>query len=85
MNKIRLLAIAIVVGVTFAAALALAQSQRTVVPPQALPFQRFTIYQYANARADQYLLDTQTGRVWEMVADKDGVEMWQEMAKDNLK
>ena len=35
-------------------------------------------------RADTYLLDTWTGRVWQIVVDKAGSPLWQEMNKENL-
>lgn len=33
---------------------------------------RYVFGQISSMRADQYLLDTQTGRVWQLVTDKDG-------------
>lgn len=36
---------------------------------------RFVFGQISVMRADQYLLDTKTGRLWELVIDKDGNRM----------
>ena len=52
-----------------------------VIPPQnkVLSSQggRYVFGQIYQMRKDQYLLDTQTGRMWVMVADKDGNPMLQ--------
>jgi hypothetical protein len=46
---------------------------------------RYQIVASALVRADTFLLDTWTGRVWQIVIDKAGSPLWQEMYKENLK
>lgn len=43
---------------------------------------RFQIYYSPIVRADTFLLDTQTGKVWQMVKDKDDNSLWQLMKKE---
>ena len=43
---------------------------------------RYIIYQNSQFRGDQFLLDTQTGKVWNLVKDKDGVTVWEQMLFD---
>lgn len=40
---------------------------------------RFTMFFGPHARADQFLLDTQTGRTWQLVVDKQGRDSFQEV------
>ena len=51
-------------------------SLATDVPGSALsaPGGRFVYGQVSSARSDQYLLDTQTGRLWQMQCAKKGAE-----------
>jgi hypothetical protein len=46
---------------------------------------RYQIVNSTLVRADTFLLDTWTGRVWQIVVDKAGNPLWQEMHKDSLK
>lgn len=52
-------------------------------PPGAGEVGRYVIGQVSDIRADQYLLDTKTGRVWQLVnmnmGDGKSVSGWQEM------
>lgn len=43
---------------------------------------RFVIYQHPTFRGDQYLLDTKTGKIWEMAKSKDGTTIWQQVLFD---
>jgi len=52
---------------------AIAQPQELAPAILAAPGGRFVFGQISSARADQYMLDTATGRLWEMVQSKDGV------------
>ena len=45
-------------------------------PPQQA---RFIVVFSPLARADTYLLDSQTGRIWQSVQDREGRSVWQEM------
>ena len=50
--------------------------QQTVIQqPAAVP--RYQLIQLGDARQDQYLLDTVTGRTWQMVVSKEGERLWQ--------
>ena len=40
---------------------------------------RYEIYMHPTYRADQYLIDHKTGRVWQCVVDKNGTTLWQYM------
>jgi len=55
-----------------------------VIPPQNKVLGsgngRYVFGQINNARRDQYMLDTQTGRLWQIVKDKDGVTLLQSVA-----
>lgn len=65
---------AIVVSVSACSALAFAADAVKVTPPQqkilASPNGRFVFGQISEYRRDQYMLDTQTGRLWVSVARK---------------
>lgn len=43
---------------------------------------RYVIYQHPTYRGDQYLLDTRTGKIWEMAKSKDGATIWQQVLFD---
>lgn len=43
--------------------------------------ERFKIYMNPIVRADQYLLDTKTGVVWQLVQDENKQNMWEPMLK----
>ncbi len=45
--------------------------------------ERYKIYMHPEFRADQYLLDTKTGRVWHLVEDKNKLLIWEPMLKSN--
>ena len=42
---------------------------------------RYEIIMHPTYRADQYLLDTKTGKVWHLVEDKDKTLVWEPMFK----
>lgn len=44
-------------------------------------FERYKIYMNPIVRADQYLLDTKTGVVWQLVEDDKKRNMWEPMLK----
>ena len=44
-------------------------------------YERYKIYMHPNIRADQYLLDTKTGVVWQLVQDEKKQNMWEPMLK----
>ena len=44
-------------------------------------YERYKIYMHPNIRADQYLLDTKTGIVWQLVQDEKKRTMWEPMMK----
>ena len=44
-------------------------------------YERYKIYMHPNIRADQYLLDTKTGIVWQLVQDEKKQTMWEPMMK----
>lgn len=46
---------------------------------------RYVIYQHPTFRGDQYLLDTRTGKVWEMAKTKNGETIWQQVLFDCYK
>jgi hypothetical protein len=60
-----------------------AQTKKPVAPTQTLvqqtqsPAPRFQLIQISEFRADQFLLDTQTGRLWQIVATKEGDKVLQ--------
>ncbi len=41
---------------------------------------RYVMYMHPTVRADQYILDTKTGKVWHLVQAKDGSIKWEQMA-----
>jgi hypothetical protein len=43
---------------------------------------RFQIFMSAIAARDTFLVDTWTGRVWQLVENKKGLLLWQEMVKE---
>ena len=43
---------------------------------------RYVMYQHPTFRGDQYILDTQTGKVWQLVKTKDNAIVWEEMFFD---
>lgn len=43
---------------------------------------RYVMYQHPTFRADQYILDTQTGKVWQLVKTKEDTTVWDEMYFD---
>ena len=43
---------------------------------------RYVIYQHPTFRGDQYILDTKTGKVWEMAKTKEGSTIWQQLLFD---
>ncbi len=43
---------------------------------------RFQIYMSTILARDTFLVDTLTGKVWQLVQNKDGVLSWQEMSKE---
>ncbi len=43
---------------------------------------RYVIYQNPQFRGDQFILDTKTGKVWQMVQAKDGSRIWDQMFFD---
>lgn len=45
---------------------------------------RYVYGQISSMRADQYLLDTKTGRLWNMIADKDGNTRLQPVAIESM-
>ena len=45
---------------------------------------RYAIYMNPLARADQFLLDKKTGRVWQLVKNSDGISLWDEMQRWDL-
>ncbi len=44
-------------------------------------YERYKIYMHPVVRADQYLLDSQTGNVWHLVEDKDKLLIWEPMPR----
>lgn len=44
-------------------------------------YERYKIYMHPNIRADQYLLDTKTGLIWQLVQDDKKQSMWEPMLK----
>lgn len=44
-------------------------------------YERYKIYMHPNIRTDQYLLDTKTGIVWQLVQDEKKQTMWEPMMK----
>ena len=44
-------------------------------------YERYKIYMHPNIRADQYLLDTKTGIIWQLVQDEKKQNMWEPMLK----
>jgi hypothetical protein len=60
--------IAVIVAVGFIAAALVAQSHRpTVTSSTSTGFPRFQIINNPNVRADTFLLDTETGKIWKPV------------------
>lgn len=45
---------------------------------------RYAIYMNPLARADQFLLDKKTGRIWQLVKNSDGISLWDEMQRWDL-
>ena len=45
---------------------------------------RYIIYQNSQFRGDQFLLDTKTGKVWQLVKGEEGGTLWQQMIFENL-
>ena len=43
---------------------------------------RYVMYQHPTFRADQYVLDTQTGKIWQLVKTSEGSNVWEEMFYD---
>jgi len=43
---------------------------------------RYVMYMNPQIRADQFVLDTQTGKIWQMVKDKDGITLFQPVLYD---
>ena len=43
---------------------------------------RYVMYQHPTVRADQYILDTKTGKTWQLVQAKDGSTVWEQMLFD---
>lgn len=60
-------------------AIAFAQTSAPAAAPSVLKSDngRFVFGQIGPARADQFLLDTQTGRLWEIVVNKEGQQKLQ--------
>lgn len=46
---------------------------------------RYVIYQHPTFRGDQFLLDTKTGKIWQMVKASDGSIVWSQMLFDCYK
>ncbi len=46
---------------------------------------RYVLYQHPTVRADQFLLDTKTGKIWQMVKATDGSTIWEQMLFDCYK
>lgn len=46
---------------------------------------RYVMYQHPTFRGDQYILDSQTGKVWLLVKTKEGLTVWEEMFFDCYK
>lgn len=60
-------------------------------PPMSTTGGRFQLVQLSDMRRDQFLIDTESGRIWESVcsgkatgADCDGVMLWREMLVEGL-
>lgn len=45
---------------------------------------RYVIYMNPQFRGDQFVLDTQTGRCWQLVKDNNGLTLWQQLPYENL-
>jgi hypothetical protein len=43
---------------------------------------RYVMYMNPNVRADQFVLDTQTGKIWQMTAGKEGGVVFQQLLYD---
>lgn len=43
---------------------------------------RYVMYMNPQFRGDQFVLDTQTGKIWQMVSTKDGAIIFQQMLYD---
>lgn len=46
---------------------------------------RYVMYQHPTFRGDQFLLDTKTGKIWQMVKATDGSVVWDQMLFDCYK
>lgn len=46
---------------------------------------RYVIYQHPTFRGDQFLLDTKTGKIWQMVKATDNSVIWDQMLFDCYK
>ena len=81
MIKVGSFASGLALATIFSGAFAYAQQPRAPIQPSLPGTQRFVIYMHPQVRADQYLLDGQTGRCWTTVVDKEGRAWWQEMTR----
>jgi hypothetical protein len=45
-------------------------------------FQRYILYQNVQFRADQFLVDTASGKVWQLCVSKDGTNSFQRCATE---
>lgn len=46
---------------------------------------RYVMYQNPTIRSDQYILDSQTGKIWQLVKTNEGLTVWEEMFFDCYK
>lgn len=46
---------------------------------------RYVIYMNPQFRADQFVLDTKTGKAWQLVTDKNGTSLFQQIFYDCCK
>lgn len=56
-----------------------------IIFSQSVGVGRYQIYMNPNIRADQYLLDTKTGRTWQLTEEiKEKYMFWHEIPRDEL-
>ncbi len=43
---------------------------------------RYVMYQHPTFRGEQYILDTKTGKTWQLVQTKEGITVWEQRLYD---